>query len=167
MSKKYKGKIIDVKEREGICHVTVELKETLPDNALDFEVLIQKPTKKRGLDANALSWTLIDRIAKYTESSRDEIYDLMLSRYGVATYLVVKPNEADRILALLEHGKKLGDVTVNGKTGTQLQVFIGSSHYNREEFTTYLHGIISECENMGLIIEDKDVFADAIIHWDN
>lgn len=161
MNKKIKGKIISIESN----NVQVEISEELPGNYQDYEVIIQKPSKKRGLDANALSWTLIDRIAKAIDTSRDEVYDLMLSRYGVATYLVVKPNEADRILELMEHGRKLGDIVINGKIGTQLQIFIGSSHYNRSEFTTYLHGIISECESMGLVIENKDIFIDAIAHW--
>ena len=163
MSKKYRGKIIKVDEK----HVLVELGEELPDDAIDYEVIIQKPQKRRGLDANSLSWALIDRIASSIKSSRDEVYEMMLERYGVATYLIVKPNEADRILSIVEHGKKLGDVLINGKKGTQLQVFIGSSHYNQAEFSTYLSGIISECENMGLVIENRDVFADAILHWAN
>ncbi len=162
MKKQISGKIVEVKENNI---VVVELNENMPDDYENYEVKIQKKSKKRGLDANALSWTLIDRIAQALHTSRDEIYDLMLSRYGVATYIVVKPNEADRILELIEHGKKLGEVVINNQIGIQLQIFIGSSHYNRSEFSTYLQGIISECENMGLVIENKDVFFDAIAHW--
>lgn len=161
MMKKISGKIIEVKD----CNVVVELSEKLPDDYSDYEALIQKKSKKRGLDANALSWVLIDRIASSMHIPRNEVYDIMLERYGVATYMVVKPNEADRILELLEHGRKLGEVTINNQKGVQLQVFIGSSHYNRSEFATYLQGIISECEQMGLVIENKDVFSDAIAHW--
>ena len=162
MKKKIKGKIINANE----LHLDVELDECLPDNYLNYDVIIEKKTKKRGLDANALSWTLIDRISNSLHISRDEVYDMMLERYGVASYLVVKPNDADRILELLEHGRKLGEVVVNGKTGVQLQIFIGSSHYNRAEFSNYLQGIISECETMGLVIENKDVFMNAIAQWD-
>lgn len=161
MKKKINGKIIEAKEN----NIVVELNENMPDDYQNYEVIVQKKSKKRGLDANALSWTLIDRIAHTLNTPREEIYDIMLSRYGVATYLVVKPNEADRILELMEHGKKLGEVIINDKVGVQLQIFIGSSHYNRSEFATYLQGIISECENMGLVIENKDVFIDAIAHW--
>ena len=161
--KKIKGKIISANEN----HLDIELDEALHDNYLDYEVIVEKKAKKRGLDANALSWALIDRISNSLHVSRDEVYDMMLERYGVAMYMVVKPNDADRILELMEHGRKLGEVVINGKTGIQLQIFIGSSHYNRSEFSTYLNGIISECESMGLVIDNKDVFADAIMHWAN
>lgn len=135
MSKrKIKGKITSADNQ----NITVELEETISGNFKEYEVIVQKQTKKRGLDANALSWTLIDRIAKYIKSSRDEVYNLMLERYGVATYLVVKPNEANRILNLMGHGKVLGEVEINGRKGVQLQVFIGSSNYNRTEFAHYL-----------------------------
>lgn len=162
MSKKIKGKIVEVNDNK----IVVQVNENINDQLDDYEVVIQKQSKKRGLDANALSWVLIDRIAKALKSSRDEIYDLMLQRYGVATYLIVKKNEAQRILDLLEHGRILGDVNINGKLGTQIQVFIGSSKYDRVEFTNYLHGIMSECEEMGLVIENKDVFANALAQWD-
>ena len=162
MSKKIKGKIVGASDN----NITVQIDDALSGKFEDYDVIIQKQSKKRGLDANALSWVLIDRIAKAVKSSRDEIYDLMLQRYGVATYLIVKRHEAERILDLLEHGRILGDVNINGKLGTQIQVFIGSSKYNREEFTNYLHGIMSECEAMGLVIENKDVFASALAQWD-
>ena len=165
MNKKYKGKIVSVSDENNVSRLVVEVVEPLPNDIIDYEALIQKVTKKRGLDANALSWTLIDRLAAAFHTSRDEIYDLMLERYGVATYVVVKPNEADRILEMFGHGRKLGDITINNKQGTQLQIFIGSSHYNKSEFANYLQGIISECESMGLVIEDRDVFINAIAHW--
>lgn len=159
--KKIKGKIVSTDNTS----IMVELDSVLSGDFREYDVYVQKQTNKRGQDANALSWALIDRIAKSIKSSRDEVYNLMLERYGVATYLIVKPSEAQRMLDLLGHGRILGNVSINGKTGTQLQIFIGSSNYNREEFSHYLSGIISECENMGLVIEDKDVFTNAIAMW--
>ncbi len=159
--KKIKGKIVSIDN----TNIMVELDSVLSSDFREYDVYVQKQTNKRGQDANALSWALIDRIAKSIKSSRDEVYNLMLERYGVATYLIVKPSEAQRMLDLLGHGRILGDVSINGKNGTQLQIFIGSSNYNREEFSHYLGGIISECENMGLVIEDKDVFTNAIAMW--
>lgn len=159
--KKISGKVIS--NREGIFEIEPE---SPIENIEDYEVYFVKKSKKRGLDANALSWTLIDRLAKEMKSSRDEIYDLMLSRYGVATYMIVKPSCLKKITEMLEHYRVLGDVEINGQKGVQLQVFIGSSYYNSEEFASYLNGIISECENLGLVIEDKDVFYDSIARWD-
>jgi hypothetical protein len=159
--KKILGKIIS--ENDGVYEIE-------PENPIDkideYEVFFVKKSKKRGLDANALSWTLIDRLAKEMKSSRDEIYDLMLTRYGVATYMIVKPSYLKKITDMLEHYRILGEVEINGQKGIQIQVFIGSSYYNSEEFASYLNGIISECENLGLVIEDKDVFYDSIARWD-
>ena len=76
------------------------------NNFSEYEVTIQKKSDKRGKDANALSWVLIDRLAKHYESSKNEIYKLMIERYGVSTFLVVKPQEAERILNLLGKKKK-------------------------------------------------------------
>jgi hypothetical protein len=159
--KKVLGKIIKV--NDGTYEVEPESEI---DNIEEYDVFFVKKSKKRGLDANALSWVLIDRLAKEMKSSRDEIYDLMLSRYGVATYVIVKPACLSKIEEMLEHYRVLGEVEIKGQKGIQLQVFVGSSHYNREEFANYLNGIISECENLGHVIEDKDVFYESIIRWD-
>ena len=110
--KKISGKIIS--ENNGIYEIEPE---SPIDKIDDYDVVFIKKSKKRGLDANALSWTLIDRLAKEMKSSRDEIYDLMLTRYGVATYMIIKPTYLKKITEMLEHYRVLGEVEINGQKG--------------------------------------------------
>ena len=44
----------------------------------------------------------------------------------------------------------MGEVTVNGKTGIQLQCYFGSSTYTTAEMATLIDGVISECKDMGI-----------------
>jgi hypothetical protein len=159
--KKVKGKIIKYNGNSAM----VEFEENLNDECFMSYVTIEKPTRLRGKDANSLSWVLIDRIAHKLNVPRDDIYDQMLKKYGVATYIVVKPEKAECILNSLEHGRILGEIIVNGQKGVQIQIFLGSSSYTTKEFYDYMQGIISECESMGLVIPDKDVFAQAALQW--
>lgn len=159
--KKIKGKILNY---QGDI-ATIQFEENLNEDCYLTYVTIEKPTKSRSKDANALSWTLIDRIAHELHIPRDEVYDQMLQKYGVATYIIVKPEKVQQILKSLEHGRILGDVVINGKKGTQIQVFLGSSSYDSKEFYDYMQGIISECEEMKLVIPDKDVFIQAALQW--
>lgn len=159
--KKIKGKII--KFQGDIA--TIQFEENLNEECLLTYVSLEKPTKLRSKDANALSWTLIDRISHKLHIPREEVYDQMLQKYGVATYIVVKPEKAQQILEVLGHSKILGDITINGKRGTQIQVFLGSSTYDSKEFCEYMQGIISECEEMQLVIPDKDTFIQAALQW--
>jgi hypothetical protein len=78
------------------------------------------------------------------------VYLEMLSRYGVFTHIVVKPNVVDRVKAEWRTVRELGEVTINGKTGIQLQCFFGSSTYDSKEFSVLLDGVIQEAEELGI-----------------
>ena len=67
---------------------------------------------------------LLDKL----ETTKDELYLIMLGKYGVFTHTVVKPNVVERVKEEWKLVKEeLGQVTVNGQTGIQLQCYFGSS----------------------------------------
>lgn len=117
-----------------------------------------KPVKKqRSLDANAALWVLLGEMAAKLRTSKDELYLEMLSRYGVFTHVVVKPNVVDRVKAEWRTVRELGEVTINGQKGIQLQCYFGSSTYDTQEFTRLLDGVISEARELGItLISDAD-----------
>ena len=54
--------------------------------------------------------------------------------------------------------KDLGEVTVNGQTGKQLQCYFGSSTYNTLEFSRLLDGTINDAKEIGInLISDADM----------
>jgi hypothetical protein len=92
----------------------------------------------------------LQKIAEVLHTTKDDVYLEMLSRYGVFTHIVVKPNVVDRVKAEWRTVRELGEVTINGKTGIQLQCFFGSSTYDSREFSVLLDGVISEAKELGI-----------------
>ena len=92
----------------------------------------------------------MQKIAEVLHTTKDEVYLEMLSRYGVFTHIIVKPNVVDRVKAEWRTVRELGEVTINGKTGIQLQCFFGSSTYDSKEFSVLLDGVIHEAEELGI-----------------
>jgi len=119
-------------------------------NEKPYTVEIEPLKKKRSLDANGYLWVLLQKIAEALHTTKDEIYLEMLSRYGVFTHIVVKPNVVERVKDEWRTVRELGEVTINGKTGIQLQCFFGSSTYDSKEFSVLLDGVISEAKELGI-----------------
>ena len=44
----------------------------------------------------------------------------------------------------------LGEITVGGTTGHQLQVYYGSSTFDTKEMSVFIDGIVSECHELGI-----------------
>jgi hypothetical protein len=128
-------------------------------------VEIKQYRQKRSLDANAYLWVLLQKIAEAVNSSKDEVYLQMLERYGVFTHIVVKPHMVDKVKQEWRTVRELGEVTVNGKKGIQLQCFFGSSTYDTKEFSTLLDGVISECKNIGVEVLPEDEIKTMLEEW--
>lgn len=132
-----------------------DINKFCPDKT--YTVEIKQKRKVRSLNANAALWVLLGEMAAKLRTSKDELYLEMLTRYGVFTHVVVKPNVVDRVKAEWRTLRELGEVTINGQTGIQLQCYFGSSTYNTQEFTRLLDGVISEAREMGItLISDAD-----------
>ncbi len=113
-------------------------------------VEVKQYRQKRSLDANAYLWVLLQKIAEAVNSSKDEVYLQMLERYGVFTHIVVKPRMVDKVKHEWRTVRELGEVTVNGQTGIQLQCFFGSSTYDTKEMSVLIDGVVSECKEIGI-----------------
>ena len=132
-----------------------EISKITPDKT--YSVEIKQKRNSRSLDANAALWVLLNEMAVKLKTSKDELYLEMLSRYGVFTHVVVKPNVVDRVKAEWRTVRELGEVTVNDQTGIQLQCYFGSSTYDTQEFTRLLDGVIGEARELGItLISDAD-----------
>jgi len=93
------------------------------------------------------------------------LYLEMLSRYGVFTFIVVKPNIVDRVKAEWKTVRELGEVTINGKTGIQLQCFFGSHTYSSKEFSVLLDGVIQDAKEIGIDFISREEQARMIDEW--
>ena len=139
---------LKLSRREAVT-ATEPLQEVLARGKL-LSVEIKPYRAKRSLDANALLWVMLGEMAAALNTDKDSLYLEMLERYGVFTHIVVKPEVVERVKQEWRTVRELGEVTINGKTGIQLQCYFGSSTYNSKEFSVLLEGVISEAQDLGI-----------------
>ncbi|MBR6613139.1 MAG: hypothetical protein IKK84_00040 [Clostridia bacterium] len=119
-------------------------------NQEKLKIEVVRYSEKRSLDSNAYMWVLLQEIAATIHKDKWEVYLDMLERYGVFTHVIVKPQAVERVKETWRAVKELGEVTVNGQTGIQLQCYYGSSTYNKKEMARLLDGVVSECKEIGI-----------------
>lgn len=124
--------------------------QAVVERGKQLSVEVKQYRQRRSLDANAYMWVLLSKMAVALNTTKDDLYIEMLDRYGVFTHIIVKPEVAERVKAEWRTVRELGEVTVNGKTGIQLQCYFGSSTYNTKEFSVLLDGVVSECKEIGI-----------------
>lgn len=121
-----------------------------------YHVVVEPAMKKRSLDANAYAWVLITKMADMltreahgmTAYSKEDVYLIMLKRYGQGGVVKIKNNDLQtfkRAWKYCEQHEKLWD-----KDATYMRFWVGSSNYNVEEMTVFINGIVAECQNMGI-----------------
>lgn len=128
-------------------------------------VEIKQHRKKRSTDANAMLWGLIGKIAAALRADKDDIYLMMLERYGVYTHVIVKPSVVEQVKLQWRTVRELGEVTVNGQTGIQLQCYFGSSTFDTKQMSVLIDGVISECQELGIDTLPPDEIQDLKNKW--
>ena len=124
-----------------------------------------KHRNKRSLDANAYCWVILQKIAEVLHQDKWNIYLEMLGKYGVFTHIIVKPNVVDKVKEEWRTVKELGEVSVNGMTGIQLQCYFGSSTYNTKEMSVLIDGIVYEAKELGIETLPPDELERMKIEW--
>jgi len=131
-------------------HVEIaELKDVV-SRGKELTAEVKQYRHKRSLDANAYMWVMLSKMAAVMNTTKDELYLLMLERYGVFTHIVVKPNVVERVKAEWRTVRELGEVIIKGQTGIQLQCFFGSSTYDTKEMSVLIDGVVNECKELGI-----------------
>jgi hypothetical protein len=125
------------------------LKEIVKSKKL-LSIEIKQHRFSRSLNSNAYLWVLLERMADALKTSKDELYLLMLERYGVFTHVIVKPEAVNRMMLEWRTVRNLGEVVINGQHGFQLQCYFGSSTYDTKEMSRLIDGVVSECRDIGI-----------------
>ena len=128
-------------------------------------VEIKQYRQKRSLDANGMLWAILQQIAEAIRSTKDEVYLQMLERYGQFTHIIVKPNIVEKVKHEWRTVRELGEVTVNGQTGIQLQCYFGSHSYDTKEFSVLLNGVIDEARALGIEVITEEEKSLLLQEW--
>lgn len=114
------------------------------------QMSIAKYRAKRSLNANALLWHCLGKIADALRADKWDIYLRMLRRYGQFTYICVKPQAVEAVKEQWRECEEIGTVDINGQEAVQLLCYFGSSTYNSKDFSVLLDGVISEMKEIGI-----------------
>ena len=127
-----------------------------------YLVEIKEYRPKRSLDANALYWSLLNKLARVLDTSTPELHNIMLRRYGQLecygdklVYVVLpetedaqkKADQAETYHLKPTSHTKLG---TDGRTYRTYMLLRGSSTYDSKEMTRLIDGLISECNEAGI-----------------
>lgn len=120
-----------------------------------YVVEIKEYRAKRSLNANAYAWMLIEKLSKVLRNSKDEVYELMLQRYGTLLRdteenLIVIPTKGNLESNEKFHLKNIGKKYVNENQMNLFAVIKGSSEYNTKEMSEFIDGVVSECKNLDI-----------------
>ena len=143
-----------------VCPESAGAVKTIYDSlkGTKLAVEVKKWRNRRSLDANAYFWLLTGKIAEVLKTDKDSVYLDLLDQFVVFTHVIVKPEVVPRMKQEWRLIKELGEVTVNGKTGVQLQCFFGSSSYDSKEMSRLVDGAIQVAESLSIpTLPDADV----------
>ena len=150
-----KGFVRDITTNQ--YHITFSTNEESVVNGIDklkdskLSIKAVKYREKRSLDSNAYAWVLMQKIAEAVNSNKWDVYLELLQKYSRSfTHVIIKPEAIDKMKELYRTCVDLGEISVNGITGHQLQVFYGSSTFNTKEMSVFIDGIVSECKELGI-----------------
>lgn len=130
---------------------------------------VNKWYKKRSLNANSYLWTLLTEIANKIGSSKEEVYEQMLDRYGQV--LTDEEGNAYQVTILKKQDIKNMEghyklIKSNDKFSAYL-VLKGSSKYNSKEMATLLDGVISECKELEIETRPKEEIESMLKEMEN
>lgn len=130
-----------------------------------LSIKITKYRKKRSLNANAYAWKLITEISNIMRASKEEIYLLKLKQYGQGGVAKIPINDVEKFkrqFKYVEEHEKFPDD--NG--ARYLRFWVGSSHYDTEEMSIFIDGLVSDAEDLGIQTKTPDEIANMISLWE-
>ena len=130
---------------ESILNTIDKLKDSL------LSIKAVKFRKKRSLDANAYCWVLMTKIAEVIDSSKEEVYEEMLQKYGYLDtddegYIAITMKSSVNISKLDGHWKLYKS---NGRFTSYLKIK-GSSDYNTTEMAHFIDQVVLEAKELDI-----------------
>lgn len=144
--------------KTGQLQVTFSINEASAINDIEeikdiekLSICAKKYRQKRSLDANAYAWVIISKIAEKVESSKEDVYEEMLQRYGCfyqdeEGYITITVKAEVDMSKIEGHWKFL---KTNGKFTSYLMIK-GTSEYDTLEMSKFIDGVVYEAKQLGI-----------------
>lgn len=113
-----------------------------------LDVEIDVPGKKRSLNANAYLWKLCELLAEKLRTSKDEVYEGLLQKYGYLSDITITvKSEVD--MSKIDGHWKFHKESKDGKFKAYWMIR-GTSEYTSKEFAYFLDMAIEEAKEQGI-----------------
>lgn len=153
--------------------VSFTMNESLPVDEVNslmnekLSVEVKKWKKKRSLDANGYLWVLCTEIARLIGSSKDEVYEEMLQKYG----FLDKDEDGSFITVTLKSNIDISRVEGHWKfykSNEKFNAYLmikGTSEYDTSEMAHFLDMVVQEAKELGIQTETPDEIARLKALW--
>ena len=132
----------------------------------DVEVTIKKYSDDRTLKSNKYLWVLMNKIGNVLRESKEDIYLDMLKQYGQGGAVSVDERFDANFRRTYKYHEYLGESELNGRVFKHYRFWVGSSDYNKEEFSILLDGVINEAKNLGIETKSKEEIQSLLKEFD-
>lgn len=129
----------------------------------DLVIDVKKYREHRSLSANAYFWVLCDSIAKVLKTTKECIYLMQLSRYGVFVDVDVIPEAVHMLQEKFRYTEVFED---EGTDIVTVRCYFGSSTYNTEEMSRLIEGTVNDAKDIGVDTWTPEEIARALAVWD-
>jgi hypothetical protein len=132
--------------------ILIQYIQNLPEKAYVLELKLHRP--KRSLDANALLWVMLGKLADKTGIPKTDIYRELIKEIGGNSETVCVQNKAvDKLCMGWEHNG-LGWVTERSPSKiegcTNVTLYYGSSTYDTAQMSRLIDLAIQECKQQDI-----------------
>lgn len=114
----------------------------------ELEIEIKRYREKRSLNANSYCWALINKLGNALRLNKDEVYLLMIKRYGQSEMVSIL--SSIKIDGYFKYYDLIGTSKLNNKEFNHYRIYKGSSEYDTREMAILIDGIVQECEEQNI-----------------
>lgn len=136
-----------------------------------YDIEIKQHREKRSLDANALAWVLIGKLAMHYDIPADDVYRQFVRMVGPYEIIPVKESVAERwpsIWGANGIGFLCDDMGPCRRLSgyRQFKCYYGSHVYNTKEMSRLIDSIMDECKLAGIETMEPDKLNALLEEWD-
>ena len=145
---------IDWQSGKALLTFTVDQKQAAINcynklhDAERLTIKVDKHREKRSINANNYAWALLTEIGNVMRLNKDDVYLLMLKRYGQSEMISVK--DGIPIGEYVKYCERAGESWLNGKLFKHYRVYKGSSEFTKEEMAVFLDGVVQEAQDLNI-----------------
>ena len=112
-----------------------------------YRITLKKWSERRSLDSNSYFWVLASKMADVVGTSKEEMYEQLLQRYGLVDEDVVITVKASVDMSKIEGHWHL--LKSDGKWSGYIRIK-GTSEYTRAEMARFLDMVVDEAKELGV-----------------